>query len=63
MHVGEYILALVSIVLGLALADLAFSTHRLIRRHADVRFDAAPIIAALVAAYLVFLNFWGDYNH
>lgn len=63
MHVGEYILALVSIVLGLALTDLAFSTHRLIRRRADVKFDPAPIIAALVAAYLVFLNFWGDYHH
>jgi len=32
MHVGDYILALVAIVLGLAITDLAFSTHRLIRR-------------------------------
>jgi hypothetical protein len=63
MHVGEYILALVIIVLGLAIADLAISTHRLIRRRADVKFDAAPILAALIAAYLVFLNFWGDYSH
>ena len=63
MHVGEYILVLVSIVLGLALTDLAFSTHRLIRRRADVEFDAAPVLAALLAAYLVFANFWGDYRH
>lgn len=63
MHVGEYILVLVSIVLGLALTDLAFSTHRLIRRRADVKFDATPILAALLAAYLVFTNFWGDYRH
>ena len=63
MHVGEYILALVIIVLGLAIADLAISTHRLIRRRADVKFDAAPILAALIASYLVFLNFWGDYSH
>ncbi len=63
MHVGEYILVLVSIVLGLALTDLAFSTHRLIRRRADVKFDATPILAALLAAYLVFTNFWSDYGH
>ena len=63
MHVGEYILALVIIVLGLALTDLALSTHRLIRRRADVKFDVTPIIAALLAAYLVFANFWGDYRH
>jgi len=63
MHVGEYILVLVSIVLGLALTDLAFSTHRLIRRRADVKFDAASILAAMLAAYLVFANFWGDYGH
>lgn len=63
MHVGEYILVLVSIVLGLALTDLAVSTHRLIRRRADIKFDAAPILAALLASYLVFANFWGDYAH
>lgn len=63
MHVGEYILVLVTIVLGLALTDLAFSTHRLIRRRAEVKFDAAPILAALLASYLVFANFWGDYGH
>lgn len=63
MHVGEYILALVIIVLGLALTDLALSTHRLIRRRADVKLDATPIIAGLLAAYLVFSNFWGDYHH
>ena len=61
MHVGEYLLALVGIVLGLALADLAYSAHRLIRRRAEVKFDAAPILCALIAALLVFLNFWGDY--
>jgi hypothetical protein len=63
MHVGEYILALVIIVLGLALSDLAMSTHRLIRRRADVTFDATPVIAALLATYLILVNFWGDYHH
>lgn len=63
MHVGEYILVLVSIVLGLALTDLAFSTHRLIRRRADVKFDATPILAALLAAYVVLNNFWRAYRH
>lgn len=62
MHVGEYVLALVGIVLGLAIADLALSTHRLIRRRADVKFSLVPIIAALIALGLVFLNFWGDYS-
>ena len=61
MHVGEYLLALVGIVLGLALADLGISTHRLIRRRADVKFDVMPILTAAIAAYLVFLNFWGDF--
>ena len=63
MHVGDYVLALVAIVLGLAITDLAFSTHRLIRRRAEVKFDVVPIVAALTAAYFVFVNFWGDYHH
>lgn len=62
MHVGEYLLALVGIVLGLAVADLGISTHRLIRRRADVRFAIVPILTAVIAFYLVLLNFWGDYS-
>lgn len=53
----EYLLALVSILIGLAIADLSVSLHRLLRARRAVRWDWIPLATALIAA-LSILNFW-----
>jgi len=53
----EYLLALVSILVGLAIADLALSLHRLLRMWKTVRWDWLPLASAFVVALLI-LNFW-----
>lgn len=53
----EYLLPLVSVVVGLAIADLGTSLHRLLRARARVEWDALPLMAALLAM-LVLLEFW-----
>ena len=56
----EYVLAFVSIVVGLAVGDLATSLHRLLRAGNRVRWDwMTPMAAALAAlAALTVLQFW-----
>jgi hypothetical protein len=53
----EYVLALVSILIGLAVADLSGSLHRLLRARRRVRWDWLPLAAALLVMMLV-LEFW-----
>jgi NO-binding membrane sensor protein with MHYT domain len=53
----EYLLALVSILVGLAVADLAYSLHRLLRARRRVRWDWLPLAAALLVMLLI-LEFW-----
>lgn len=53
----EYLLALVSILVGLAIADLSVSLHRLLRARRFVRWDWIPLATAVMAA-LSILNFW-----
>lgn len=47
----EYVVALMSIVTGLGLADIGLSLHRLMKRRTLVRWDWLPLA---VAAYLAF---------
>lgn len=62
MNSAEYISVLVSIVIGLAFADVLFSLHRLLRAGRRVRWDwAAPIAAALVVMVLVMM-WWSFYR-
>ncbi|GGI90389.1 hypothetical protein GCM10007973_28380 [Polymorphobacter multimanifer] len=57
MQPFEYVVGLVSILLGLALTELASSLHKLLRARARVRWDwQAP--AAAVALVLVVLDLW-----
>ncbi len=44
----EYITALVSVVVGLAIADMATSLHRLLRNRRRVRWDWVAPLAAVV---------------
>jgi hypothetical protein len=53
----EYITALVAVVIGLAIADLATSLHRLLRHRNKVRWDwVSPLAALLILAEL--FNLW-----
>ncbi|WP_114228313.1 MULTISPECIES: hypothetical protein [Sphingomonas] len=52
-----YVVGLLSIITGLALSDLGFSLHRLLRRRHEVRWD--PLVLA-TAAYFAFtvVRYW-----
>ena len=62
MTAFEYILPLVSVLVGLALADLAVSLHRLLRARRRVRWDGLPLAAALLAALTVLNLWWGLFS-
>ena len=53
----EYLLALVSILIGLAVADLSISLHHLLRARHRIRWDWLSLAAALLVLLLI-LNFW-----
>jgi hypothetical protein len=53
----EYLLALVSILIGLAIADLSMSLHRLLRARRRVGWDWLPLTAAMLVMLLI-LEFW-----
>ena len=62
MTAFEYVLPLVSVLAGLALADLAVSLHRLLRARRRVRWDWLPLATALLAALAVLNLWWSLFN-
>ena len=58
MDTFEYITALVAVVIGLAIADLATSLHRLLRNRKRVRWDWVSPLAALVILAELFNLWW-----
>ncbi len=58
----EYLLAFVSILIGLSVADLASSLHRLLRARRRVRWDWLPLLASLVVLMLVLQFWWGFFR-
>lgn len=54
----EYLLPLVSVLVGLAVADLAVSLHRLLRAYRRVRWDWLPLATALLAVLAVLEVWW-----
>jgi len=56
----EYLLPLISIIVGLAIADLATSLHRLLRARRRVKWDWLPLATALLTLVLV-LNVWWEF--
>lgn len=54
----EYITALVTVVVGLAIADMATSLHRLLRNRRRVRWDWVAPLAALVILVELFNLWW-----
>jgi hypothetical protein len=58
MDTFEYITALVAVIIGLALADIATSFHRLLRHRKTVRWDWVALLAALVITAELFHLWW-----
>lgn len=58
----EYLLPLVSVLAGLAVADVTTSLHRLLRARHRVRWDWMPLAAALLAVSTVFNLWWGLFH-
>lgn len=55
----EYLVAFVTIVLALALGDLATSLHRLIRARRTVRWHPLPLAAAFMVLLVLLTSFFG----
>lgn len=58
MGAFEYLLLFAAVILGLAVSDLAISTHRLLNAAERVRWDALPILAALLAFERIVSQWW-----
>ncbi|WP_395942487.1 hypothetical protein [Brevundimonas sp.] len=57
----EYLIGLVSLIVGLGLADLATSLHRLIKQRARTKWDALTLATAALAAFTliwIWYNVW-----
>jgi len=57
----EYILPLIAVLVGLAIADLAVSLHRLLRSRQHVRWDWLPFAGALLALLALLEVWWTFY--
>lgn len=62
MTIGEYLTVFMSIIIGLAVADLAFSLHRLLRRGRAIRWDWLMPALALVVLCLILNVWWGIFH-
>jgi hypothetical protein len=58
----EYVLPMVSILVGLAIGDLSLSLHRLLRARRRVRWDWLPLATALLVLLLILEFWWGFYG-
>jgi hypothetical protein len=58
----EYALGLFAVLIGLAIADIAMSFHRLVRQASKVRWDPLALLAAIYAlclAVCMWFDLWG----
>lgn len=62
MSVGEYVAVFVSIILGIALGDLALSTHRLLRAAGRVEWHWATPVLALFMLLNIVAFWWASFN-
>lgn len=58
MDVKEYLLSLMAIVTGLAIADMIVSLHGLLRRFRKVHWDWLPVVAAFFVFVLIVSSWW-----
>jgi hypothetical protein len=59
MEAFDYAMGLVSIVVGIALSDLAVSFHKLFRNKRAISWDARPLLAAALT-FVVLFSMWFD---
>ena len=62
MDLREHSIALISVIVGLGLADLLGNFNRLVRAGREVRWAVLPLVWALVALVLVNNYWWGLYQ-
>jgi hypothetical protein len=62
MEPFEFILSFASILVGLALADIAASLHRLLRARARIRWDWLPLAATGLVVMTVIQFWWAFYG-
>lgn len=62
MTPASHLLALVSILIGIALADLSVSLHRLLRARRRIRWDWLPLGTALVVSLMILQAWWAFYR-
>ena len=62
MSVGEYVAVFVSIILGIALGDLALSTHRLLRARERVEWHWVTPALALFMLTNIIAFWWASFN-
>jgi hypothetical protein len=62
MDIREHSVALISVIVGLGLTVLLGNLNRLIRARRQVRWDALPLLWALIALLLVNNYWWGLYQ-
>jgi len=58
----EYSLVLVTIIVGLAIADMLESLHRLLRSRTSIRWHWLPLVAALLVLLTLVQFWWGFYR-
>lgn len=61
MDIREHSLALISVVIGLGLTSLLAGFNRLMRRRGELRWNALPLVWAVIALLLVNNYWWGLY--
>ncbi|HEX8534334.1 MAG TPA: hypothetical protein VF662_09210 [Allosphingosinicella sp.] len=62
MNPFEYALGLLSVLIGLALGDVAMSMHKLVRHWRTVRWDGRVLLSALLVVVMLirmWFSFWG----
>ena len=58
----EYVLPMVSVLVGLAVGDLSVSLHRLLRARRRVAWDWLPLAAAVLVLLLILQFWWAFYE-
>jgi len=62
MDIREHSVALISVIVGLGLTVLLANLNKLIRARREVRWDALPLLWALIALLFVNNYWWGLYQ-
>ncbi|MDX1419667.1 MAG: hypothetical protein R3181_06845 [Rubricoccaceae bacterium] len=62
MTAFEYVIPLVSVVVGVAIADIAGSLHLLLQNRGRITWDWLALATAFLALLLLLLSWWSFYN-